>query len=1029
MPGILDRVLRIGEGKILRKLNKLKDQINSIEDDFVDLSDAELRALTDEYKQRLKDGEELDDLLPEAFATVREAAKRTLGQRHFDVQLMGGAALHFGNIAEMKTGEGKTLTATLPVYLNALTGKGVHVVTVNDYLARRDAETMGRIYRFLGMEVGVISPEMSPAARRKAYQADITYGTNNEFGFDYLRDNMARSLDNCVQRGHHYAIVDEVDSILIDEARTPLIISGPAEQNSRWYVEFAKIAPRLRRDVDYEVDEKKRTVGITEAGVAKVEDWLGIDNLYESVNTPLISFLHNAIKAKELYRRDRDYIVKDGEVLIVDEFTGRILRGRRYNEGMHQAIEAKEKVKIKEENQTLAKITLQNYFRLYEKLAGMTGTAVTEAAEFQQTYNLGVVPIPTNKPMIREDLRDLVYKTEEAKFQAIVEDIAECHERGQPVLVGTTSVEKSELLSKMLKRRGIPHEVLNAKNHAREAAIVARAGKLGAVTVATNMAGRGTDIMLGGNPDFIAAEELQERGLSPLETPEEYEKAWPEALERAKKEVEAEHQKVVELGGLYVLGTERHESRRIDNQLRGRAGRQGDPGKSRFYLSLGDDLMRLFNGERVQMIMNRLNLPDDQPIEHKMVTKAIQSAQGQLEQQNFEIRKNVLKYDEVLNRQRQVIYAERRKVLEGADLREQVRSMIDDVLDSYVRSATAEGDPEDWDLEHLWTAFSQIFPVSFTADQLIEENGGDISVLTPDIISQRVREDAHEVYDRREAEIGEETMREVERQVILQVMDRKWREHLYEMDYLQEGIGLRAMAQRNPLIEYQREGYDMFQEMLEGIKEESIRFLFNVEVRVNQPQESQITAASAAATASAIPLVAPEAEKTEDKAEDAQEAEESAASAEAAESAKDTAQDKDAESVAKKAQAVVPALGKEEKQPEKLQYSGPSEGGGVEKRTEDTGPDYANTPRNAPCPCGSVNTYNMCLGAPMPRVCRLTVLRALGRPWHRCRLCADSLARPGVRIPDSGSGQTVGSWHRTAIRFSANCLGIAITPS
>ncbi|WP_107491555.1 preprotein translocase subunit SecA [Thermobifida fusca] len=968
MPGILDRVLRIGEGKILRKLNKLKDQINSIEDDFVDLSDAELRALTDEYKQRLKDGEELDDLLPEAFATVREAAKRTLGQRHFDVQLMGGAALHFGNIAEMKTGEGKTLTATLPVYLNALTGKGVHVVTVNDYLARRDAETMGRIYRFLGMEVGVISPEMSPAARRKAYQADITYGTNNEFGFDYLRDNMARSLDNCVQRGHHYAIVDEVDSILIDEARTPLIISGPAEQNSRWYVEFAKIAPRLRRDVDYEVDEKKRTVGITESGVAKVEDWLGIDNLYESVNTPLISFLHNAIKAKELYRRDRDYIVKDGEVLIVDEFTGRILRGRRYNEGMHQAIEAKEKVKIKEENQTLAKITLQNYFRLYEKLAGMTGTAVTEAAEFQQTYNLGVVPIPTNKPMIREDLRDLVYKTEEAKFQAIVEDIAECHERGQPVLVGTTSVEKSELLSKMLKRRGIPHEVLNAKNHAREAAIVARAGKLGAVTVATNMAGRGTDIMLGGNPDFIAAEELQERGLSPLETPEEYEKAWPEALERAKKEVEAEHQKVVELGGLYVLGTERHESRRIDNQLRGRAGRQGDPGKSRFYLSLGDDLMRLFNGERVQMIMNRLNLPDDQPIEHKMVTKAIQSAQGQLEQQNFEIRKNVLKYDEVLNRQRQVIYAERRKVLEGADLREQVRSMIDDVLDSYVRSATAEGDPEDWDLEHLWTAFSQIFPVSFTADQLIEENGGDISVLTPDIISQRVREDAHEVYDRREAEIGEETMREVERQVILQVMDRKWREHLYEMDYLQEGIGLRAMAQRNPLIEYQREGYDMFQEMLEGIKEESIRFLFNVEVRVNQPQESQITAASAAATASAIPLVAPEAEKTEDKAEDAQEAEESAASAEAAESAKDTAQDKDAESVAKKAQAVVPALGKEEKQPEKLQYSGPSEGGGVEKRTEDTGPDYANTPRNAPCPCGSGKKYKKCHGAPKSRV-------------------------------------------------------------
>ncbi|HLU97935.1 MAG TPA: preprotein translocase subunit SecA [Thermobifida alba] len=967
MPGILDRVLRAGEGKVLRRLKKLKDQINSIEDDFVDLSDAELRELTDEYKQRLKDGEELDDLLPEAFATVREAAKRTLGQRHFDVQLMGGAALHFGNIAEMKTGEGKTLTATLPVYLNALTGKGVHVVTVNDYLARRDAETMGRIYQFLGLEVGVISPEMSQADRRKAYEADITYGTNNEFGFDYLRDNMARSIDNCVQRGHHFAIVDEVDSILIDEARTPLIISGPAEQNSRWYTEFAKIAPRLRRDVDYEVDEKKRTVGITESGVAKVEDWLGIENLYEAVNTPLISFLNNAIKAKELYRRDKEYIVKDGEVLIVDEFTGRVLRGRRYNEGMHQAIEAKEKVKIKDENQTLAKITLQNYFRLYEKLAGMTGTAATEAAEFHQTYKLGVVPIPTNKPMIREDLRDVVYKTEEAKFEAVVEDIAECHEKGQPVLVGTTSVEKSELLSKMLKRRGIPHEVLNAKNHAREAAIVARAGKLGAVTVATNMAGRGTDIMLGGNPDFIAAEELSERGLSPLETPEEYEKAWPEALEKAKKEVEAEHEQVVEAGGLYVLGTERHESRRIDNQLRGRSGRQGDPGKSRFYLSLRDDLMRLFNSERVQMIMDRLNLPDDQPIESGMVTKAIQSAQSQVEQQNFEIRKNVLKYDEVLNRQRKVVYAERRKVLEGADLREQVEGMIDDVLDSYVRSATAEGDPEDWDLDRLWTAFGQVFPVSFTADQLIEENGGDISALTPDIISQRVREDAHELYERREAEIGEQTMREVERQVILQVMDRKWREHLYEMDYLQEGIGLRAMAQRNPLIEYQREGYDMFQEMLEGIKEESVRFLFNVEVRVNQPQAGGITAASAAATASAIPVVTPDSEKSEEGGAEDSAAAEAPAAGEAPEAEKEKAEKAEADGEKKEPEVVVPGLGGTEK-PAQLQYTGPSEGGGVEKHTESNEPEYAGTPRNAPCPCGSGKKYKKCHGAPKTRV-------------------------------------------------------------
>ncbi|MEY9215363.1 preprotein translocase subunit SecA [Thermobifida halotolerans] len=968
MPGILDRVLRAGEGKILRRLKKLKDQINSIEDDFVDLSDAELRELTDEYKQRLEDGEELDDLLPEAFATVREAAKRTLGQRHFDVQLMGGAALHFGNIAEMKTGEGKTLTATLAVYLNALTGKGVHVVTVNDYLARRDAENMGRIYRFLGLEVGVVSPEMSQAARRKAYQADITYGTNNEFGFDYLRDNMARSINDCVQRGHHFAIVDEVDSILIDEARTPLIISGPAEQNSRWYTEFAKIAPRLRRDVDYEVDEKKRTVGITESGVAKVEDWLGIENLYEAVNTPLISFLNNAIKAKELYRKDKEYIVKDGEVLIVDEFTGRVLRGRRYNEGMHQAIEAKEKVKIKDENQTLAKITLQNYFRLYDKLAGMTGTAATEAAEFQQTYKLGVVPIPTNKPMVREDLRDVVYKTEEAKFEAVVEDIAECHEKGQPVLVGTTSVEKSELLSKMLKRRGIPHEVLNAKNHAREASIVARAGKLGAVTVATNMAGRGTDIMLGGNPDFIADEELQQRGLSPLETPEEYEAAWPEALEKAKKEVEAEHEQVVEAGGLYVLGTERHESRRIDNQLRGRSGRQGDPGKSRFYLSLRDDLMRLFNSDRVQMIMERLNLPEDQPIESGMVTKAIQSAQGQVEQQNFEIRKNVLKYDEVLNRQRKVVYAERRKVLEGADLREQVEGMIDDVLEGYVRSATVEGEPEDWDLDRLWTAFSQVFPVSFTADRLIEENGGDISSLTPEIISQRVREDAHEVYERRESELGEKTMREVERQIILQVMDRKWREHLYEMDYLQEGIGLRAMAQRNPLIEYQREGYDMFQEMLEGIKEESVRFLFNVEVRVNRPQENGITAASAATTASAVPVVTPDSEKAEEpeKAEaagrDSAEEPEKAEKVGAAKAEKVGAADGTKES-----EVVVPGLSRAAK-PAKLQYTGPSEGGGVEKHTENGEAEYANTPRNAPCPCGSGKKYKKCHGAPKTRV-------------------------------------------------------------
>src|SRR5579859_7348960 len=743
---IIDNVLRAGEGRILRKLKRISEQVNSIEDDFVAMSDAELRGMTDEFRQRYADGETLDDLLPEAFATVREAAKRTLGQRHFDVQLMGGAALHMGNIAEMRTGEGKTLTGVLPAYLNALSGKGVHVVTVNDYLAKRDAEWMGRVHHFLGLEVGVILAQMSPAERRVQYAADITYGTNNEFGFDYLRDNMAWTLDECVQRGHHFAIVDEVDSILIDEARTPLIISGPAEQNSRWYEEFAKIVPRLRRgedgEGDYEVDEKKKTVGILESGVEKVEDWLGIDNLYDPVNTPLVSFLNNSIKAKELYKKDKDYVVMSGEVLIVDEFTGRILHGRRYNEGMHQAIEAKEGVTIKDENQTLATITLQNYFRLYDKLAGMTGTAMTEANEFQQIYKLGVVPIPTNMPMIREDESDVIYQTAQAKFEACVEDIAERHQAGQPVLVGTVSVEKSEILSKMLKRRGVPHEVLNAKYHEREALIVASAGRRGAVTVATNMAGRGTDIMLGGNPEFIADQELHHRGLSPVETPEDYEAAWPEAVAKAKRDVAAEHVEVVEAGGLYVLGTERHESRRIDNQLRGRSGRQGDPGESRFYLSLEDDLMRLFNSERVGAIMERLSIPPDVPVESKVVTRAIRSAQTQVEQQNFEIRKDVLKYDDVMNRQRVVIYGERHSVLEGADLQDQVLKMIDEVIDSYVAGATAEGFPEDWDLEKLWSAFRSLYPVKTTIDQLVEEAGGEVNGLSGEFITEAAIADA-----------------------------------------------------------------------------------------------------------------------------------------------------------------------------------------------------------------------------------------------------------------------------------------------
>ncbi|MEV2215273.1 preprotein translocase subunit SecA [Streptomyces sp. NPDC050997] len=855
---VLSKIMRAGEGKILRKLHRIADQVSSIEEDFVDLSDAELRALTDEYKQRYADGESLDDLLPEAFATVREAAKRVLGQRHYDVQMMGGAALHLGYVAEMKTGEGKTLVGTLPAYLNALAGKGVHLITVNDYLAERDSEMMGRVHKFLGLNVGCILANMTPAQRREQYACDITYGTNNEFGFDYLRDNMAWSQDELVQRGHNFAIVDEVDSILVDEARTPLIISGPADQATKWYGDFAKLVTRLKRGEagnplkgieetgDYEVDEKKRTVAIHEPGVAKVEDWLGIDNLYESVNTPLVGYLNNGIKAKELFKKDKDYVVIDGEVMIVDEHTGRILAGRRYNEGMHQAIEAKEGVDIKDENQTLATITLQNFFRLYKRhdqndkehpgLSGMTGTAMTEAAEFHQIYKLGVVPIPTNRPMVRKDQSDLIYRTEVAKFEAVVDDIVEKHEKGQPILVGTTSVEKSEYLSQQLSKRGVQHEVLNAKQHDREAPIIAQAGRKGAVTVATNMAGRGTDIKLGGNPDDLAEAELRQRGLDPEEHIEEWAAALPAALEKAEQAVKAEFEEVKDLGGLYVLGTERHESRRIDNQLRGRSGRQGDPGESRFYLSLGDDLMRLFKAQMVERVMSMANVPDDVPIENKMVTRAIASAQSQVEQQNFETRKNVLKYDEVLNRQREVIYGERRRVLEGEDLHEQVQHFMNDTIDEYVSAETAEGFPEDWDLDRLWGAFKQLYPVKVTVEEL-EEAAGDRAGLTAEYISESIKDDIHEQYEGRETQLGSEIMRELERRVVLSVLDRKWREHLYEMDYLQEGIGLRAMAQKDPLVEYQREGFDMFTAMMEGIKEESVGYLFNLEVQVEQQVE------------------------------------------------------------------------------------------------------------------------------------------------------------------------------------------------
>ena len=831
MPAFFDKLMRAGEGRILRELSKIVVVVNEHEPLISAMSDSELRQQTELFKDRFSKGETLDDLMPEAFAVVREAAKRTLGQRHYDVQIMGGAALHKGNIAEMRTGEGKTLVATLPSYLNALAGRGVHVVTTNDYLAERDSEWMGRIHRFLGLKVGVILANMTPAERREAYLADITYGTNNEFGFDYLRDNMAWSLEECVQRDHFFAVVDEVDSILIDEARTPLIISGPADKATKWYVEFANLVGKLQRDAHYEIDEKKRTIGILEDGVTKVEELLQIGNLYEAANTPMIGYLNNAVRAKELFKRDKDYVVMNGELLIVDEHTGRMLAGRRYSEGLHQALEAKERIEIKDENQTLATITLQNYFRLYEKLSGMTGTAMTEASEFHQIYKLGVVPIPTNRSMVRIDQPDLVYKTEAGKFIAVTADIVEKHRKGQPVLVGTVSVEKSEELSSFLRKAGVPHEVLNAKHHEREAAIIARAGVKGAVTVATNMAGRGTDIMLGGNPEFMADFELQRRGISPVDDAEQYEKAWPEEITRQKAAVAVGHEEVIALGGLYVLGTERHESRRIDNQLRGRSGRQGDPGESRFYLSLQDELMRRFNSGMVERFLTAAGIPEDAPIESKMVSNAIRSAQTQVESQNFEMRKNVLKYDDVMNRQRQVVYGERRMVLEGADIEDQVATFVSDTLTAYVSMATSEGYSEDWDLDTLWNALKTIYPISFTIDELIARVGSRAG-LDEEFLTATVIEDCKAAYAKREESLGSEAMRELERKVLLSVLDRKWREHLYEMDYLQEGIGLRAMAQRDPLVEYQREGFDLFSAMMDAIKEEIAGFLFNIEVTV-----------------------------------------------------------------------------------------------------------------------------------------------------------------------------------------------------
>ncbi|MDN8606047.1 preprotein translocase subunit SecA [Corynebacterium ureicelerivorans] len=827
----LSKLLRAGEGRTVKRLAKIADEVMALDEEYSALTDEELRAKTVEFKDQLEGGASLDDILLDAFATAREASWRVLGQKHYKVQIMGGAALHFGNVAEMKTGEGKTLTSVLPAYLNGLSGKGVHIVTVNDYLAKRDAEMMGRVHHFLGLEVGVILSEMRPAERKKAYDADITYGTNNELGFDYLRDNMTRSVNDIVQRGHNYAIVDEVDSILIDEARTPLIISGPVDGSSQFYNVFAQLAPRMREGIHYEVDQRKRTVGISEEGVEFVEDQLGIDNLYAPEHSQLVSYLNNAIKAKELFERDKDYIIRQGEVMIVDGFTGRVLPGRRYNEGMHQAIEAKEQVEIKNENQTLATVTLQNYFRLYDKLSGMTGTAETEAAELHQIYKMDVVQIPPNRPNQRTDRDDLIYKTQEAKFAAVADDIAEHVAKGQPVLVGTTSVERSEYLSQLLTRKGVEHNVLNAKHHEEEGRIIAEAGLPGKVTVSTNMAGRGTDIVLGGNPEVLLDAKLQAQGLDPFEDEERYQEAWNEQLPIAKERSQQLGDEVREAGGLYVIGTERHESRRIDNQLRGRSGRQGDPGESRFYLSMRDELMVRFVGQSMENMMNRLNVPDDVPIEAKMVSNAIKGAQSQVENQNFEMRKNVLKYDEVLNEQRKVVYRERQEILGSRDIAGQVRRMIESTIGAYVDGATAEGYVEDWDLDELWNALDSLYGPKVSAQELIDgDEYGSPGELTSGQLRQALIDDANAQYDSLEERItsigGEDQMRNLERMVILPIIDTKWREHLYEMDYLKEGIGLRAMAQRDPLVEYQKEGGDMFNAMNEAVQEETVRQLF-----------------------------------------------------------------------------------------------------------------------------------------------------------------------------------------------------------
>jgi preprotein translocase subunit SecA len=913
--GIFDKLLRTGEGKKLKALQSLVPDINAFEPEMQALSDDALAARTVDFRQRLANGADLDDLLIEAFAVVREAARRTIGQRHFDVQLMGGAALHFGWVAEMKTGEGKTLVSTLPAYLNALAGRGVHVVTVNDYLATFHAEWMGRIHNFLGLSVGLVLPEQWDFEHKRAqYHCDITYGTNNEFGFDYLRDNMALSRERQVQRGHFYAIVDEIDSILIDEARTPLIISGRVSDAAKLYYKFASIVRGLKRDVHYEVEEEKHQVAPTDEGIEAVEKALGVQNMYDDPSANLVHHLQAALKAKELYKRDRDYVIQNGEVKIVDEFTGRILEGRRWSEGLHQAVEAKEGVRIKEENQTLATVTLQNYFRMYEKLSGMTGTAQTEAAELYSTYGLEVVPIPTHRPMIRVDHPDLIYKTEDAKFAAVVEDIVDAYERGQPVLVGTISVEKSEKLSRLLTKRGIPHEVLNAKQHFREAEIIAQAGRLHAVTVATNMAGRGVDILLGGNPEGLARRDVQAEGLDP--DSEEGKARFEELYAKYKLECDAEGDQVRELGGLYVLGTERHESRRIDNQLRGRSGRQGDPGESRFYLSLEDDLMRLFATGAMSWVMNKA-LPDDEAIEAKMVTKAIERAQNTVEQKNAEIRKNVLQYDEVMNEQRKVIYKRRDQILDAADLRDEAIEFLAEAVDDTIGMFCPSDYVEEWDLEGLMNDLAAFWPIDPSIESDLRQ-----CVSTDELYERLIRE-ATAYYEQREAELGEDNMRELERQIMLQIIDQHWREHLYEMDYLREGIHLRAYGQKDPLLEWQREGFEMFGAMMKSIASDFVKYVMHAEITAADTPRQETKVQNVQYSAPADP---------------------SEAGSTLAQVARSAAAGGDAGATTGAGSGVAEA---DEMAPQKPVVKS----------------EWEKTPRNAPCPCGSGKKFKFCHGA------------------------------------------------------------------